>query len=108
MNKNQKKLKQFYKELAIWINAGMPEHKVFRKSHALCFQLCNWYWDLPWYQQISYDSSKIGLCQLELFGHAAFPFGSLAFVEERAAGNHYTNEARLNFIFEQAGVAREI
>lgn len=108
MNKHQKKLKKFYQELAVWINAGMPEHKVFRKSYALCFQLCNWSGDLPWYQEIFYNSSKIGLCQLELFGHDPFPFGSLAYVEERAAGNHYTNEARLAFIFEQAEVAREI
>lgn len=112
MNKHQKKLKKFYQKLAVWINAGMPEHKVFRKSDALCFQLCNWNRDLPWYARLYYDTDYIQHLQTEMFseklGNCNFPFGYLNYMEERHDKNHYTNEARLAFIFEQAGVVREI
>lgn len=112
MNKHQKKLKQFYRELAVWINAGMPRHKVFSKKVALCLQLCHWTFDLPWYARLYYDDDYIQHLQVELFfeksGNCDFPFGYYAYAEERAAGNHYTNEARLAFIFNQAGVPREI
>lgn len=112
MNKHQKKLKKFYQELAVWINAGMPEHKVFRKSSALCNQLWSWTVELPWYARLYYNKHYILHLQTEMFrkdfGNASFPFGTEAYMEEHVLDSHYTNEARLAFIFEQAGVPREI
>lgn len=108
MKKNEKKLKQFYRELAAWINAGTPEHQVFKNSWALCFQLTIWLDELPWYKQMYYNPGEIAELQNGLFDYNAFPFGYCDYQEERLLGNHYTSEARLNFIFEQAGVPREI
>lgn len=112
MNKHQKKLKKFYQELAVWINAGMPEHKVFRKEAALCVSLCHWAADLPWYARLYYDTDYIQHLQIELFlekfSNSSFPFGWKSYLSESYDKNHYTNEARMAFIFEQAEVVREI
>lgn len=112
MKKREKKLKQFYKELADWINAGMPEHKTFRKDTALCVQLTRWAFGLPWYARLYYNTDAIERLQMEIFwdkfGNSNFPFGMFEYNLGYRAKNHYTNEARLAFIFKQAGVPREI
>ena len=111
MNRSQKKLKQFYQELAIWINAGMPGHKVFVKDAALCYQLSRWCGKFPWYVRIFSCSSYIQHLQTELlwdrYGTPGFPFGEGKYMKEVRLGNHYTNEDRLKFIFEQSGMKQE-
>lgn len=111
MNRNEKKLKQFYKELASWLNAGMPEHKVFHKGAALCHQLSRWCGEFPWYSRIYYNTNYIRHLQTERlwkgYGSSLFPFGELKYAMEVGAGNHYINKNRLAFIFEQAGVKQE-
>lgn len=111
MNRNQKKLKKFYQELAVWINSGMPEHKVFYKGAALCYQLSRWCGEFPWYARIYYNAPYIRHLQAELlysgYGTQIFPFGANRYEIEVEIGNHYTNQERLAFIFEQAGMKQE-
>lgn len=107
MNRHERKLKQFYKEIAKWVKDGCPKHKSFKKYYGLCSNLTTWLHNLPWYQRWLYDAEYIQRYQENMFygvyGTAAFPFGSEAYSEERLQGSHYQNEARLAFIFTQAG-----
>lgn len=107
MNRNQKLLKKFYKELAVWINAGMPEHEVFKKSHALCWQLSCWCDSLPWYRSMFYDFDCVCEEQAKLFFYNTFPFGLGEYMQDKAQKDFYKNKQRLAFIFEHAVIKQE-
>lgn len=108
MGRYDKKLREFYKEVLAWVEAGCPEHKSFYKSGALCVLLCNWHHNRGVFHRLMYDYRKLKAKQADLFRDEngcenMFPFGVEAYRLGALARNHYTNPKRLAFLRKQAG-----
>lgn len=101
MNKH---LKQFFKELQQWIDAGCPEHPVFKNNTAICNSLINYMcFKWPHASQETLMKAQLALHSLlwEQFSLSKFPLnnGSLRmYYEEIETGTIYQNPARLAFI----------
>jgi len=109
LEKHRKKLKKFYQELVVWIDKGMPEHKVFAKDETLCPTLQRWLENLPWWQVCYYDLATIFILQRDEFikfsGNPSFPFGNYDnHLKEIYGGEVYQNTSRVDYIRKQAGM----
>lgn len=111
MNKHQKKLKQFYVDIANWINEGTPDHPVFVRTQALCLNLYYWLESRPWYEKIFINEKAVQLQQIDnfykIYKNASFPFGGeTVYVKDSLMESHYSNIERLAYIFLHAGIDR--
>ncbi|MFP1879757.1 hypothetical protein [Lonsdalea quercina] len=92
-------LKQFYRELWVWVQDGCPDHAVFIKTHAICWNLDQW---SGYRMPLTRENNDL---LLDVFGNSFFPFnseGAWEFARERAEGGFYQNPKRLAFIEEHA------
>lgn len=106
MNEN---LKQFYKEMQTWIEAGCPTHPVFVSDDGLCLNLHlftekvlgeDWNYSLKLRQVLSKQFSEAGLSWLFPFNEG--PNYTDAFREEIENHTLYKNKARLAWVKEHA------
>ena len=105
-------LKQFYKDLQAWINAGFPVHPSFRIECAMCSQLMTYTENAGYYGYIcdvtlgalKREFCEAGLCTVYPFNPAEESEHDLgkSFNEEFARETFYENEARLNWIWEHS------
>ena len=105
-------LKQFYKDLQAWINAGFPVHPSFRIERAMCSQLMTYTKNAGHYgyirdvtcEELKREFREAGLDTVYPFNPVAKnePDLGKSFDEEFACETFYFNEARLNWIWEHS------
>ena len=105
-------LKQFYKDLQAWINAGFPVHRSFKIERAVCSQLIAYTKDAGHYgyirdvtcEELKREFREAGLDTIYPFNPVAENEHDLgkSFDEEFACETFYFNEARLNWINEHS------
>lgn len=87
-------LKQFYRELQAWIEAGCPEGSPFETCQPICDNLMDW--------ECENDTNGVGELireQFEAAGlHPHYPFDKSADIFGKDGVNHYENPARLAWI----------
>ena len=105
-------LKQFYKDLQAWINAGFPVHRSFKIDRAVCSQLIAYTKDAGHYgyihdvtcEELKREFREAGLDTVYPFNPVPGNENDLgkSFDEEFARETFYFNEARLNWIWEHS------
>ena len=105
-------LKQFYKDLQAWIDAGFPVHRSFKIEHAVCSQLIAYTKDAGYYgyirdvtcEELKREFREAGLDTIYPFNPVAGnePDLGKSYNEEFARETFYFNEARLNWIWEHS------
>ena len=105
-------LKQFYKDLQAWINAGFPVHRSFKIERAVCSQLMTYTEDAGHYgyildvtcEELKREFLEAGLCAVYPFNpvEESEPDLGKSYNEEFARETFYFNEARLNWIKEHS------
>ena len=105
-------LKQFYKDLQAWIDAGFPVHPSFKIERAVCLQLLTYTKNEGYYGYIhgaTCEALKREFWEAGL--DTVYPFNPLpgnendlcrSYDEEFARKTLYFNKARLNWIWEHA------
>lgn len=99
-------LKQFYRDLQAWVDAGMPESREFSPDMAICPSLRGWMIlntvsGMP-AARLSVENEDLFISR-DLYAFYPFNDGSRAeWVEEKATGTFYKNPERLAFIKEMA------
>lgn len=91
-----KTLKQFYREIQAWIDAGCPEHDVFYKDDGICIQLELW----PSYHEDLSSKMKQSFRMSGL--DEVYPFNEGSPEDYLAEEDYYKNPARLAWIKEHA------
>lgn len=105
-------LKQFYKDLQAWINAGFPVHRSFKIDRAVCSQLMTYTKNEGYYDYIldvtcgalKREFQEAGLDTIYPFNPVPGNENDLgkSYNEEFARETFYSNEARLNWIWEHS------
>ena len=105
-------LKQFYKDLQAWIDAGFPVHRSFKIERAICSQLMTYTENAGYYGYIcdvtfgalKREFCEAGLCPIYPFNpvEESEPDLGKSYNEEFARETFYENEARLNWIYDHA------
>ena len=105
-------LKQFYKDLQAWIDAGFPVHRSFKIEYAVCSQLIAYTKDAGYYgyirdvtcEELKREFREAGLDTIYPFNPVAGnePDLGKSYNEEFARETFYFNEARLNWIWEHS------
>ena len=105
-------LKQFYKDLQAWINAGFPVHRSFEIERAVCSQLIAYTKNEGYYGYIRDVTCEALKREFHVAGlDTVYPFNPVpgnendlgkSFDEEFARETFYFNEARLNWIWEHS------
>lgn len=92
----RKQLKQFCIELNAWIEAGCPEHKIFKIRDGICWNYSNWIHPNDQYSFFPSDTP------LRAFLGSTYPFsgGYELFQIEQDSRTLYKNPARLAWIKE--------
>ncbi|MFP1727999.1 hypothetical protein [Lonsdalea quercina] len=101
-------LKQFYRDLQAWVDAGMPESREFSPDIATCPALLRWARlklesTMPGVQGLLLDENEDLFISLDLDAYYPFNDGIRAeWWAEKATGTFYKNPERLAFIKEMA------
>ena len=102
-------LKQFYKDLQAWINAGFPVHPSFRIENAMCSQLMAYTKNEGYIRDVTCEALKrefreAGLCPIYPFNPVSKKENSkgLTFDKEFIYKTFYSNKARLKWIWEHS------
>ena len=105
-------LKQFYKDLQAWIDAGFPVHRSFKIDRAVCSQLRAYTKDAGYYDYIcGVTCGELKREFREAGLDTGYPFNpvseeennkGLTFDKEWTDETFYFNEARLNWIWEHS------
>lgn len=105
-------LKQFYKDLQAWIDAGFPVHRSFKIERAVCSQLIAYTEDAEHYgyirdvtcEELKREFQEAGLDTMYPFNPVPGNENDLgkSFDEEFARETFYFNEARINWIWEHS------
>ena len=105
-------LKQFYKDLQAWIDAGFPVHRSFKIERAVCAQLIAYTKDAEHYgyiRDVTCEELKREFREAGL--DTVYPFNPVAENEQDLGKSYdkeyiyetfYENEARLNWIKEHS------
>ena len=105
-------LKQFYKDLQAWIDAGFPVHRSFKIERAVCSQLIAYIKDAGHYgyirdvtrEELKREFREAGLDTIYPFNQVPENENDLgkSYNKEFARETFYFNEARLNWIWEHS------
>ena len=105
-------LKQFYKDLQAWINAGFPVHRSFKIERAVCSQLIAYTKDAGHYgyildvtcEELKREFWEAGLDTVYPFNPVEESESDLgeSYYRELDQEKFYFNEARLNWIWEHS------
>lgn len=82
-----KTLKQFYREMQAWIDAGCPEHEAFHTDYGLCFNLELW----------SHFDHDLNAELRDSIG-TEYPFNNDSGEDYFSEIHHYKNPARLAWV----------
>lgn len=100
-----KLLKQFYKEILVWVDKGTPENSVFKSDAGLCENL------KMWFTVTGHDEHKWSTVELQhwifqqKYNSPFYPFGSKEeFIEDIKQKSIYTNPVRIAFLRSQVPV----
>ena len=94
-------MKSFYINMQTWIDAGCPEHPVFKKDKALCLNLYNYTTELGANQHMRHTITGELIAQFRAAKlNDGFPFNNPVFtyISEQDRGDFYQNKNRLAWV----------
>jgi len=92
-------LTQFYKEMQAWVDAGCPDHAIFRRNLGLCGNLSNW--DFV-YQTELYEVQRDKFLSVSLSENYPFNLNKVEWEKEQADNTLFHNKQRLDWIKQHA------
>ena len=90
-------LTQFYKEMQAWVDAGCPDHAIFRRNLGLCGNLSNWDFTHRTEPEL-YEVQRDKFLSVSLSEDYPFNLNIVEWELEQADNALYTNPKRLDWI----------